>query len=219
MVRDPRDVIVSSYFHATRQKHRFQGDMDRFIADQQGGLPALVRYLNGWAKGIEGRRAYVLSYEKLTAATVQETANVLSFLGCEIKYGDLERAVEAGRFSAMKDQELSIGLPAHEYDRSDVESLRMRRGQVGGFTDYLDARQVRAIEATCSSDLSAAAKQLLAGTGMQLAGSDAQSHPRALVDKLPQRAGESDRPGHDGHAASFSATIRPKLLLRSGRER
>ena len=217
MVRDPRDVIVSSYFHATRQKHRFQGDIDQFIADRDLGLPALVRYLNGWAKGVERRRTYVLSYEKLTAATAAETAKVLTFLGCEIKSGELEKAVEAGRFSAMKEQELSIGLPAHEYDRSDGESLRMRRGQVGGFGDYLDAGQIRMIEATCSRELTPGAKQLLAGTGIPIGRSDTQRPRPVLVDEQPNGAREADGPGQDaGPRMSFSGMVPPKLSVRLG---
>ena len=98
MVRDPRDVIVSSYFHATRQKHSFQGDIGQFITDRQLGLPALVRYLNGWSKGMENRRTHVLSYENLTSDTAAETAKVLSFLRCKIKVPELEKAVEAVRF-------------------------------------------------------------------------------------------------------------------------
>jgi hypothetical protein len=217
MVRDPRDVIVSSYFHATRQKHSFQGDIDQFIADRQRGIPALVRYLNGWAKGAAGRRTHVLSYERLTAATAAETAKVLSFLGVKIRTGDLEKAVEAGRFSAMKEQELSIGLPAHEYDRSDAESLRMRRGQVGGFADYLDARQVRMIDATCSRELTPQAKQLLAGTGIELGRAETQRHRPVLVDGQPKWASEADRPRHDaGPDTSFPAMVRTKLSVRLG---
>ena len=211
MVRDPRDVIVSSYFHATRQKHSFQGDMEQFIADRQRGLPALVRYLNGWAKGVENRRTHVLSYEKLTTDTAAETEKVLSFLGCKIKTRELEKAVEAGRFSAMKEQELSIGLPAHEYDRSDGESLRMRRGQVGGFADYLDAGQIRMIEETCSRELRPEAKQLLAGTGIPIGRPETQRRRPVLVDEQPRWAGDADRPGHDaGPHTSFSDMVRPK---------
>ncbi|WP_245525536.1 sulfotransferase domain-containing protein [Mesorhizobium sp. M00.F.Ca.ET.216.01.1.1] len=169
MVRDPRDLIVSAYFHATRQKHRFQGDIGQFISDRDHGLPSLVRYLNGWSAGVAARRAHVLSYENLSSNTEHETAKVLSFLGCEINLPELARAVEASRFSSMQEQERSMGLPAHDYDRSDSESLRMRRGQVGGFADYLDVKQIAMIEGTCARELTLAAKKLLASTGLPLA--------------------------------------------------
>jgi hypothetical protein len=168
MVRDPRDLIVSAYFHATRQKHRFHGDIGQFITDRQHGLPSLIRYLNGWAAGLASRKTHILSYENLSANTEHETAKALSFLGCKINLPELKRAVEAGRFTKMQEQEKSMGIPAHEYDRTDSESLRMRRGQVGGFADYLNAEQIALIEQTCSRELTPAAKKLLVSTGFPL---------------------------------------------------
>jgi len=203
MVRDPRDVIVSSYFHATRQKHSFQGGMGEFIADQQRGLPALIRYLNGWAKGAGSRKTHIVTYEKLAADTAVETTKVLSFLGCAINPLDVERAVAAGRFSAMKEQEISIGLPAHEYDRADDESLRMRRGKVGGFTDYLDAGQIRIIEETCARELTPAAMKLLEGTGMVAAPPEAHRFRPVLI--APQKSAGAAGPAMR-HATSKRST-------------
>ena len=105
----------------------------------------------------------------------------------------------------MKEQELAIGLPAHEYDRSDGESLRMRRGQVGGFAEYLDAGQIRMIEETCSRELRPEAKQLLASTGMLTGRTETQRRRPVLVDEQPRWAGDAGRQGHDvGPHASLS---------------
>jgi alcohol sulfotransferase len=166
MVRDPRDVIVSAYFHATRHKHRFEGDMDAFIRDDQQGLPALIAYLNSWARGLAHHRHAVLSYEELTEDPVGTSSRILRFLGHVPSVTELEQAVEASRFEAMREHEVARGLPAHVYDRGDTESRRMRRGKVGGFADYLSDAQAELIERTCSERLTIAAKALLdRGTG------------------------------------------------------
>ena len=166
MIRDPRDVIVSAYFHATRHKHRFQGSMSDFIMDPEQGLPALVRYLNNWSDGLRRRRHIIVSYEDLSLDAETETVKILTFLGCEINSSAVKKAVEAGRFSAMQEREISEGLPAHDYDRTDNESLRMRRGQAGGYGDYLNAEQISVIEKFCSQALTADGKMLVAKTGM-----------------------------------------------------
>ena len=166
MVRDPRDVIVSAYFHATRHKHRFEGSISDFIMDAKQGLPCLVSYLNRWAVGLKRCKNIILTYEELSRNTESETARILAFLGCEIDQTALVQAVKAGHFSAMQEREISEGLPAHDYDRSDTESLRMRRGQAGGFGDYLSAEQISAIEVMCSRSLTPDAKKLLHGTGI-----------------------------------------------------
>ena len=164
MLREPKDVLVSSYFHATRQKHRFSGEIDAFLHDPDQGIAALTEYLNGWSAGLRRHPHIVLSYEKLTRDPVGETAGVLAFLGVEIRPDLLARAVEAGRFQNMQKLELSKGLPGHRYDRNDGESLRMRRGQVGGFVDYLTPAQIALIDEACDRRLTPGTKALLART-------------------------------------------------------
>ena len=168
LVRDPRDVAVSSYFHATRHKHRFEGDIEQFLEDPSQGVPAMCAYLNGWAKGIAGRRSHILSYEALSADPASQVAGALKFLGCAVDEGAVEAAVRAGSFAAMQKRELAEGLPAHDYDRSDNESLRMRRGQAGGYTDYLSPAMVSKVEEICRRNLTLGAKALLAETGVSL---------------------------------------------------
>ncbi|KQQ86661.1 sulfotransferase domain-containing protein [Aureimonas sp. Leaf324] len=168
MVRDPRDVLVSAYFHATRHKHRFVGGIDDFIADEEQGALALVRYLNAWGWGLPHHRSIVLSYEALTAETEGASARVIEFLGFPPRPELLRRAVEASRFEAMREREIEQGLPAHTYDRGDAESLRMRRGVAGGFRDYLSETQADNILAICERQLTSAAKALVSKTGLRL---------------------------------------------------
>ncbi|WP_027997820.1 sulfotransferase domain-containing protein [Sinorhizobium arboris] len=168
MVRDPRDVIVSAYFHATRHKHRFAGTLTEFIKDRDQGMPAMIDYLNRWAGGLSNRAHFVLSYEGLSSDTEERTKAVLEFLGCPVDRRALRAAVDAGRFEAMQDRERVEGIPAHDYDRSDVESLRMRRGKAGGFRDYLDGAQVAEVERFCSTDLTIDAKRLVGHTGLNV---------------------------------------------------
>lgn len=168
MVRDPRDVVVSAFFHATRHKHRFEGTLEDFIVNREQGVPAMCRYLNGWARGMGQRQHHVLSYEALSNDAVLETRKVLDFLGCRHDAQALAAAVEAGRFESMQDRERAEGIPAHDYDRSDTDSLRMRRGRAHGFHDYLDRGMIARVEQICAADLSRSAKRLVAATGFDL---------------------------------------------------
>ena len=168
MVRDPRDVLVSSYFHATRHKHRFSGDIGTFLADREQGAADVIRYLNGWAEGLARHPHFVLSYEALSADPEGMTAAALRFLKCPVDAAAVRSAVEASRFEAMREIEKSDGIPGHEYDRSDDESLRMRRGVAGGFADYLSPSEVYWIEKTCATGLTPAARALVAMTNLNL---------------------------------------------------
>jgi hypothetical protein len=170
LVRDPRDVLVSSYFHAVRHKHRFAGSIDEFVLDRGQGLPRLVGYLNGWAGGLEARRSLVVSYEMLTADPRAAVEKVLSFLGVRVEQDALRQAIEASSFATMREHEKVGGIPDHDYDRSDDESLRMRRGKTGGYVDYLSPDTIGLIDRYCSHTLTAGAKRLLSHTGMDLGG-------------------------------------------------
>lgn len=166
MVRDPRDVMVSSYFHATRQKNRFSGDIDAFLRDRDQGIGSLNRYLNGWAAGLRHRKYIVVRYEDLSRDPVGETAKVLAFLNLDVELEMLERAVEVASFDNMRKLEQATGLPGHDYNRTDSESLRMRRGKAGGFPDYLTDEQIRLIEATCDRELTVDARKILDGVAV-----------------------------------------------------
>jgi Sulfotransferase domain len=170
LVRDPRDVLVSSYFHATKHKHRFEGSISDFVFDIKQGLPDFVEYLNEWSSNLSTVPHIVLSYEKLLADAESETAGVLQFLRVPVDLTEVKAAVEASRFEAMRDREKVEGIPDHEYDRTDADSMRMRRGKSDGYLDYMSAVDVAAIDAYLAENLSEAAQQVLHNSGVSLHG-------------------------------------------------
>ena len=165
MVRDPRDVMVSAYFHASRHKHRFTGELPEFLRDSRQGLPNLIAYLNGWAAGLTRHRHHIVTYERLTVEPEVVAAETLTFLGVPVDGALVRGAVVASSFEAMRALELDAGIPAHDYDRSDGESLRMRRGKAGGFADYMRQDDIVWLHTTCAASLSPAACKLVAATG------------------------------------------------------
>lgn len=161
LVRDPRDVVVSAYFHATRHKHRFTGTIGDFIEDDAQGLGSYLAYLNGWADGLRFGRSHVTSYERMSADPAAELGRILAFLGEDAKEAAVARAVEKSSFIAMRSKERQTGIPGHRYDLKDDESLRMRRGKPGGFVDYLSQAEVARVMERCRSELTPAARALL----------------------------------------------------------
>lgn len=169
LVRDPRDVIVSAYFHATRHKKSFSGDMAAFLDEPKYGMAALTGYLNGWAVGLEGRPHHLISYEHMLAEPIPAVGGILAFLGVEPEPDILARAVAAARFDRMRDKERDGGIPGHDYDRNDDQSLRMRSGKAGSYGEWLSPDQADLVLERCRSDLSPRALSLLAATGVDLA--------------------------------------------------
>jgi hypothetical protein len=165
LVRDPRDVCVSAYFHQTRHKQRFTGDMAAFIEDAEFGIPSIAGYHNGWAAGLVPERTLVVSYEEMSRDTHGAVLRILAFLGLPVDEAALADAIARAGFDSMKQDERRTGLPGHSYDREDDESVRMRKGKVGGFGDYLSAAEAGRIATLCGSILSPQAAQLFERSG------------------------------------------------------
>jgi alcohol sulfotransferase len=161
LVRDPRDVMVSAYFHETRHKRRFNGTVSEFLASPLG-LSRMIDYLNGWAAGLARHPHLLLSYEKLSADPASESARVLGFLGVPVDPALLDQAIAAASFDRMRALELKDGIPAHSYDRTDPQSLRMRKGKVGSFTDLLTEADIACIADGCATRLTQQARGLFA---------------------------------------------------------
>ena len=166
LVRDPRDVLVSAYFHATRHKHVFAGGMDDFLGDRTYGIQALCRFLNGWAEALPERKHLVLSYEQLQASPELQVERLLTFLGTTPDADVLRRAIAASRFDRMRALERRGGIPGHDYDREDDASLRMRNGQAKSFGKWLTLDQAALVLDRCRTNLHPEAWSLLAATGI-----------------------------------------------------
>jgi hypothetical protein len=165
LVRDPRDVCVSAYFHETRHKHRFSGTIAEFIEDETYGVPAIVRYHNGWADGLKSNPALVVSYEEMSGNTEAAVRRMLEFLKLPVDEPALRAAIESARFSRMQKDEQKTGIPGHDYDRSDTESMRVRKGKVGGFSDTLSPAEADRIIEICRQTLNPDAKELMRQSG------------------------------------------------------
>ncbi len=82
----------------------------------------------------------------------------------------------------MQQSEQKSGIPGHDYDRADTESLRMRKGKAGGFGDYLDDDDIALIEKRCGEELSPAAMELVRQTGVEPAKTiDALTRPMPMT--------------------------------------
>ena len=80
LLRDPRDLMVSSYFHQTGHKHRFAGGLSEFLRDPELGLADYVGYLNCWARALSEHRHLLIGYEQLSsdpAAASEPRVNAL----------------------------------------------------------------------------------------------------------------------------------------------
>ena len=171
LARDPRDVCVSMYFH--RKKRALDLDLDipiiEFASGPRGGLRTIVEFMNIWANALDQiPNSYCLSYEHMHSAPEKTLAEALRFLGEDPDLRAVALAVEKAQFNKLKAME---GSGAFESGRltpanaEDSESFKVRRGKVGGYSDYFDIDQQKQLNEIVEGSLSTYYAELLNPTG------------------------------------------------------
>lgn len=146
LARDPRDTFVSHYVQLTRRTRETpaqlkQKDIGDVLRDPRHGIASMIEIMNDWLDEWAGRENFLLlRYEDLQRTPEQSFRDLLKFLGDEPDGGVFAHALEFARFGNMKKMETAGAFASkilQPTDVADPESFKVRRGKVGGFTDYL----------------------------------------------------------------------------------
>ena len=151
LARDPRDVVISSYFHKTERSRKTDCSLEEFLHHPRWGIECLVAILNRWrARFAAHPHCHWLSYEGLHRDPQGELLRLLASIGDALAPAVVAEAVEAARFDRMKaaeaagesgDARLRPGDPARP------NSFKVRRGRVGGYRDDLGAESIAYVDA------------------------------------------------------------------------
>ncbi len=162
LVRDPRDTAVSQFF---QWKHRMvprkkvingyplqDTSVEEFIASEAAGIPKIIQFMNDWAMAApQIPKLLVVRYEDLRADTKGQLRRVLEFLGQQPADADLEDAVGFASIDNMRRMELENAKKSGAQrsmkpgDADNPSSFKVRRGKVGGWTDYVSEEQAAAL--------------------------------------------------------------------------
>lgn len=153
LIRDPRDVLVSCYFQASKRINVFERTISEFIRSDAYGIKKYVTFLNIWAANQNVPRDFLLlTYEDMHNQTAELLRRSLDFIGAEaVSQRVIDDAVAFASFENMrrmeKQDEFRIDW-MRPGDVNDPESYKVRRGKVGGYTDYLSEADIAYIDAT-----------------------------------------------------------------------
>jgi len=155
LFRDPRDTVISGYFQKTRRKKQsdFSGSIAEFIRDPKYGIEKIIRFNLSWLEfylDAEHATHRAMSYEQLRASPAQSLSALYEYLAGRQPYpsGLIENVVDKASFSRMQAQERSgelgvkYGSILTPANASDPESMKVRKGKVGGFVDYMSEEDI-----------------------------------------------------------------------------
>ena len=144
LVRDPRDVVVSGYFQATKRVGVYSGTISDFIRDPKHGIEKIIVFNSDWFVSAGVPRSFCLiQYEDMHTRLREVLTEVIRFVDPKRPLPDLDQIMELGRFQNMRDLERK-GEFSEKYrrklkpgDPTDAESFKCRKGKIGGYADYL----------------------------------------------------------------------------------
>lgn len=151
LVRDPRDVVVSYYFHSTRRFDSFDGAISDFVRDERLGVRKQLAFNKNWFENRNvPRRFTVVRYEDLHDDPRAVLRQMLALIGATLSEETLDAAIEYSSFDHMKRLETTGAFKAgflQPGNADDPESFKVRKGEVGGHRDYLSDDDVAYIDA------------------------------------------------------------------------
>jgi hypothetical protein len=149
LVRDPRSVAVSFYFHVT--KRASPAELQRkgvppaalsmslydFVTDPALGVPRVIRFYNRWAEEAAALPHSVrVRYEDLRADTAGELTRLMQLVGGDFTAEEIDGAVAFASFDAMREKERSGFCQTGRMgptDPGDPDSAKVREGAIEGY--------------------------------------------------------------------------------------
>ncbi len=174
LVRDPRDVAVSQFFHWRFRTKAWKKDMNDypahgadcsvfdFVREDTGGLPRIIDFMNLWAREKDKLCAHlVIRYEDMRRTPAETLSEIAAFLEIPANAAQIAEAVEYASYENMKKKESdqsfqSSGGRLKPGDAGNPDSYKVRRAKVGGYRDYFDDAQLAEIDAMVTERLNPA---------------------------------------------------------------
>ncbi len=169
LVRDPRSVAVSFYFHVT--KRASLAELERkgippaarsrslydFVTDPALGVPRVIRFYNRWAEEAAALpRSVRVRYEDLRADTAGELARLMQFVGGAFTPEEVDAAVAFASFDAMRAKERSGFFQTGRMgatDPLDPDSAKVREGAIEGYRRRFSEQEAAVLDAMVEQHL------------------------------------------------------------------
>ena len=151
LVRDPRDIVVSVFFHLKKRDLLVGTDLGDFLAQECSGFGTVLEFHRIWRDNLHvPQRLLVVRYEDLHDNAGRELRRVLDFAGLPaIADHEIAEAVRFGRFDNMQQMEREGRFETYRLRTrtpGELDSFKVRRGKVGGYVDYLTPAQARDLD-------------------------------------------------------------------------
>ena len=160
LIRDPRDIVVSMYFFKARRSKCIKYNLSSFLRfEKRGSIDSIISWYNAWANSRHlPAHLLLVRYEDMHENPQKELRRVLNFIRLhEINKDIIHQVVEYTHFNNMHKLETENAFDSRRLqpkDKKDPDSYMTRRGQVGGFVDYLSKTDIEYLNQKINGELS-----------------------------------------------------------------
>ncbi|MBD3419595.1 MAG: hypothetical protein GF398_05695 [Chitinivibrionales bacterium] len=146
LFRDPRDVVVSSYYHTKHRKTGlFEGNLSEFIRHPKYGVRKILAYQSCWFRNSHIPKDFIsVQYRDLKKSPTDSLQKIVTFTGAHtISRRKIRKTVDIFAFDNMKFFErakllkMRYGKILRPRDKGDKHSAKVRSGRIGGHRDVL----------------------------------------------------------------------------------
>ena len=168
MLRSVFDTLVSFYFHNSKHHQRYEKGIKSFIKEPNLGILRWINYINSWAPRLLSGHCSIITYEKLYGESVESVRDILKYLNIPVDISIIHQALNLSSFDKMQMIEIESGIVGHDYNRKNNEARRMRKGKIGGHSNYFDNDDLQYIKHQLESKLSKDSKDLMSRNEIHL---------------------------------------------------
>lgn len=157
LTRDPRDVLISAWYHLTYRERILQSSLSEFVRDPLVGIDKVIAFTNMWLEHSRVPKSFLLAtYEDMHADSYTSFQQVLTFMGYDVDSDRLREAIKASSFKSMRRMEES-GTLKEPWMKPGAKnlgaSMKVRKGKIGGYRDELSEEDIGYLEAAIHENL------------------------------------------------------------------
>jgi len=158
LYRDPRDVLVSQYYHIRHRSGFSSLKKEDMLLSRNVGIRKIIAFMNKWKVYSEENPSNILciSYELLKQNPTKGLIDIFAFLNVELKPEVIEKAIANTTLKKMKEKELkgsSNSTPWSNTESSKENAFQSRKGIVGEYKEFFTKHEIELINQIISEEL------------------------------------------------------------------
>lgn len=165
LVRDPRDAIISKFMMENSGKAKYNeekasliNDLREYIKTTEDFRDYYIKIIKDWQINKRFAKDFLMvKYEDLRGEIFFEVSKILNFLSVPIDKEILEKAIQFSSFDNMRKMEVQgsslVRSGPMTAKKNAPEALKVRKGKVGGYREYLTEKDIEYVDSIVNSEL------------------------------------------------------------------